>query len=110
MSVEDEFGEAMHGIYVSAVKEAKYTPHEFHRMLTERGGLATARDLINRPKPSDGYTNLYMRGFLRLTVEAVILDNPRWHVLFTPAELETCRQRLIEYQYPPALGSDRSSL
>jgi len=103
MSLEEEFDEAMHDIYVTAVKEAKYTPHEFHRMLTERGGLATARDLINRPKPSDGYTNLYIRGFLRLTVEAVIFDNPRWHSLFTPDELEICRKRLLDYQYQPAL-------
>ena len=73
MSLEGEFDEAMHNIYVSAVREARYTPHEFHRMLAERGGLATARDLINRKKPSDGCTNLYLRGFLRLTVEAVIL-------------------------------------
>jgi hypothetical protein len=103
MSLEDRFDEAMHDVYVTAVREAKYTPHEFHRMLMERGGLATARGLINRPKPSDGYTNLYIRGFLHLTVEAVIFDEPRWHPLFTPEELEICRKRLIAYQYKPAL-------
>ena len=102
MSLESQFDEAMHDIYVTAVREAKYTPHEFHRMLMERGGVATARDLINRAKPSDGYTNLYIRGFLRLTVEAVIFDNPRWHPLFSPGELEICRKRLVEYEYKPA--------
>ena len=81
----------MHNIYETAVREAKYTPHEFHRMLIERGGLATARDLINRSKPSDGYTNLYIHGFLRLTVEAVIFDDLRWHPLFSQEELEICR-------------------
>lgn len=103
MSLEQQFDEAMHDVYVAAVRDAKYTPHEFHRMLDQRGGLATARDLINRPKPADGYTNLYLRGFLRLTVEAVIFDNPRWHPLFTPEELEICRRRLVEYLYEPAL-------
>jgi hypothetical protein len=103
MSLESQFDEAMHNIYVTAVREAKYTPHEFHRMLLERGGIATARDLISRAKPSDGYTNLYLRGFLRLTVEAVIFDDPRWHSLFTPEELEICRRRLVDYQYEPAL-------
>jgi hypothetical protein len=103
MSLEGQFDEAMHNIYVTAVKEAKYTPHEFHRMLMERGGLATARDLINRQKPSDGYTNLYIRGFLHFTVEAVIFDDARWHPLFTQEELEICRKRLIAYQYKPAL-------
>jgi len=105
MSLEGQFDEAMHNIYVTAIRDAKYTPHEFHRMLVERGGLATAKDLINRPKPSDGYTNLYIRGFLRLTVEAVIFDDPRWHPLFTPEELEICRERLIAYHYKPALGA-----
>lgn len=104
MSLENEFDEAMHNIYVTAVREAKYTPHEFHRMLLNRGGVATARDLINRAKPSDGYTNLYLRGFLRLTVEAVIFDHPRWHSLFTGEELEICRKRLVEYRYEPALA------
>ena len=105
MSLEQQFDEAMHNIYVTAVREAKYTPHEFHRMLMERGGLATARNLINRPQPSDGYTNLYIRGFLYLTVEAVIFDNPCWHPLFTLEELEICRKRLIAYEYKPALKS-----
>jgi hypothetical protein len=92
MSLESQFDEAMLNIYVTAVREAKYTPSEFHRMLSERGGVATAKDLINRAKPSDGYTNLYLRGFLRLTVEAVIFDDPRWHPLFAPEELEICRK------------------
>ena len=108
MSLEGEFDEVMHNIYVSAVREARYTPHEFHRMLAERGGLATARDLINRKKPSDGYTNLYLRGFLRLTVEAVIFDDLKWHPLFSPEELEQCRKRLVEYQYEPALKASTS--
>jgi len=103
VSLESQFDEAMHNIYVTAVREAKYTPHEFHRMLMERGGVATAKVLINRSKPSDGYTNLYLRGFLQLTVEAVIFDDPRWHPLFTSGELDICRKRLIEYEYPSAI-------
>jgi hypothetical protein len=103
ISLESQFDEAMHNIYVTAVREAKYTPHKFHRMLLERGGIDTARDLINRAKPSDGYTNLYLRGLLRLTAEAVIFDDPCWHPLFTPKELEICRRRLVDYQYAPTL-------
>jgi hypothetical protein len=94
----------MHNIYVTAVQEAKYMPHEFHQMLLERCGVATARDLINRTKPSDRYANLYLRGFLRLTVEVMILDDPQWHPLFTPGELEICRKRLADYQYDQALA------
>ena len=44
------------------------------------------------------------RGRLDLTVEALIYDNTEWHPLFTEEELEIVRKRLIEYEYPPALG------
>lgn len=104
MSRERQFDEAMLNIFVTAVRDAKYTPSEFDRLLLDRGGVATAKNLINRTKPSDGYTNLYMRGFLHLTVEAVIFDDSRWHSLFTPDELEICWKRIVEYQYKPALA------
>jgi len=36
---------------------------------------------------------------LDLTVEAVIHDNPKWHELFTQADLDVCAKRLKEYGY-----------
>jgi hypothetical protein len=70
-------------------------------MLHERGGIATAKALINAAKPSDGYTALYERGRLDLTVEAVVVENERWHILFTEDELEKATKRLLEYSYRP---------
>jgi len=38
-------------------------------------------------------------GRLDLTVEALIHDNPQWHPLVTPEELDICTERLTQYEY-----------
>jgi hypothetical protein len=96
-----EFDEAMMTIYRRAKAEADYPAAIFHRMLTERGGLATAKALINSERPSDGYTALYERNRLDLTVEAVVLDDQRWHQLFDAQEINRAKKRLADYGYRP---------
>ncbi len=99
--VNSKFDHAMFTIYQRARSEAGYTATIFLNMLHDRGGLDTAKYLINSRKPSDGYTNLYERGRLDLTVEAMVVENPEWHPLFTPEELEKARKRLSDYHYTP---------
>lgn len=99
MKLLAEFDSAMEDIYVRAKLEAGYTASIFHRMLSTHGGLATAKQLINDPTPSLGYTNLWELKRLDLTVEAVVVDNPRWHSLFTAEELVKARKRLRDYHY-----------
>lgn len=94
-----KFNEAMFDIYRRAKSEAGYNAIIFLQMLHDRGGLATAKYLINATKPSDGYTNLYQRGRLDLTVEAMVIENDRWHDLFTEEELAKAMRRLKEYHY-----------
>ncbi len=94
-----QFDEEMLGIYQRALSEAHYNAMRFLAMLHDHGGLQTARILGNSTKPSEGYTALFLRNRLDLTVEAVIHDNPKWHPLFTPAELTKCTERLTEYEY-----------
>jgi hypothetical protein len=101
--LEDEFTQAMFDIYRRAKDEAKYLANIFLQMVTDRGGLDTARYLINQPRPSDGYTHLYERGRIDLTVEAMIVENSKWHPLFVPEELDKARRRLVEYGYEPRL-------
>jgi len=96
-----EFDEAMLGIYQRALAEANYPATRFLHMLHEHGGMDTARILIHAPTVSDGYTALYLRKRLDLTVEAVVHDNPRWHPLFAQDELDICAKRLIDYGYLP---------
>ena len=99
--LEDEFSRAMFEIYRRAKAEAKYPANIFLQMLTERGGIDTAKFLINQRNPSDGYTHLYERDRLDLTVEAEIVDNAKWHPLFTQDEIEKARKRLFDYGYVP---------
>lgn len=102
-NLKSQFDAAMFDIYRRAKDEANYPANVFLQMITNRGGLDTARYLINQPKPSDGYTHLYERGRIDLTVEAMILENRIWHPLFTPDEINKARRRLIEYGYDPKL-------
>jgi len=102
--IKNRFNLAMWGIYKSAKNEANYNATRFLQMLHENGGLETAHILINAPTVSDGYTALWKRGRLDLTVEALILDNPEYHSLFTDDELRSAKNRLIDYQYAPVLN------
>ncbi len=97
--LEAEFDRAMEDIYIRAKAEAGYTASVFHRMLSERRGVSTAKYLINDPRPSQGYTSLWERGRLDLTVEATVFSNPKWHPLFDEGELRKAEARLQVYHY-----------
>ena len=97
-SLEHKFGQAMINIYHEA-RSIGYTPNTFYRMLTQHGGLQTAKQLINAPNISDGYTKLWKLKRLDLSVEAVVYENPEWHPLFTQEDLDECRKRLSDSRY-----------
>lgn len=99
MNLESKFEAAMFEVYRRAKQEAGYNASIFLQMLSDRGGLATAKQLINAQRPSDGYTHLYERGRLDLTVEALVVENPAWESLFAPDELQRARRRLEAYGY-----------
>jgi hypothetical protein len=69
-------------------------------MVSDKGGLEASKILINADSLSDGYTELWKRRRLDLTVEALIVQHPEWHQLFTPLEVERARKRLMDYGYP----------
>ena len=98
-ALEKEFHAAMVNVYHRAKDEADYPAIRFIQMVSEHGGCEAAKMLINADTPSDGYTELWKRGRLDLTVEALIIDNPRWQPLFEAEELDRARQRLIDYEY-----------
>ena len=103
--LEAQFTAAMFDIYRLAKSEAKYNATIFLQMITENGGGATAKTLINALQPTDGYTALYLRKRLDLTVEAVVVEHSRWHSLFTEEELDRARRRLIAYGYQPKISN-----
>lgn len=78
--------------------EAGYNATYFLQMLSEAGPTETPRRLIHSPRPSEGFTALWERGRLDLTVEAYVLQEPHLG-LFTDDELERARRRLEEYGY-----------
>lgn len=96
--LEIQFHDAMIEVYRRARSEAGYTATRFLRMLSERGGLETARYLLHAPGVSEGYTALWERGRLDLAVEAVILE-PTWRPLFTDAERKIAVTRLRDYGF-----------
>ena len=98
-ALEIEFNEAMLNIYRRAKTEAKYNATLFLRMVIDQGGLQAARTLIDSSSVSTGYTALWERGRLDLTVEAMVVQSHRYHPLFTSDELKICEERLREYGY-----------
>ena len=94
-----EFDEEMMNIYHRALSQTGYKATRFQQMLFKYKGLETARILIHSDTVSDGYTALWERKRLDLTVEATIIDNEKYHSLFSEEELKICRKRLREYNY-----------
>ena len=99
---ERHFNEAMLDIYRRAKAEAGYNATRFLTMVVERGGLETARYLLHAATVSEGYTALWERKRLDLTVEAVILQ-PEWQSLFSDVDRHIAVNRLREYGYSGSL-------
>ncbi|MCD1144566.1 DUF262 domain-containing HNH endonuclease family protein [Kocuria sp. LUK] len=93
------FNKAMQDVYVRAKKEAGYNATYYLEMLNQYGGLETARRLLASNSPSKGFTALWERKRLDLTVENTVLD-PEFQVLFNEDELELARRRLADYNFP----------
>jgi hypothetical protein len=100
-SLENKFDDAMLEIYKRAKKECGYNATRFLQMLTEHGGLETARILLQDKNLSDGFIKMWQLGYLCLTVEALIID-PTWGNLFTSEEKEFAHKRLSSAGYSPA--------
>ena len=98
---EQEFHAAMFDVYRRAKDEYGYNATRFLEMLGEHGGVGTAHILLQAPNVSDGYTALWERGGLQVTVEALVL-NPKWRDLFSPQEWSTARRRLVQYEFDVA--------
>lgn len=93
-----EFSAAMVDIFRRVVKETGYRPTYFLQMVVETSGHEAAMHLIHAGQPSDGYTELYSRKRLDLTVEALVLQ-PKWRPLFTDDDRAKARGRLQDYHF-----------
>ncbi|MBY5399499.1 hypothetical protein HFN01_32375 [Rhizobium leguminosarum] len=92
------FDKAMFAIYDQATAFGYY-PHDFRSMVEKLGGIAAAKQLINTPRISQGFTRLWEEKRLDLSVEALAVSS-KWRALFSADELKRSRQRLKEADYP----------
>ena len=98
-ALELEFHRGMLEVYRRAKEECGYNPTRFLQMVSNEGGVKTARKLLATAEPSDGFTQLWANHRLDLTVEFLVLKS-EFRPLFTPQEIITARERLILYGYP----------
>ncbi len=96
--LELQWDAAMEDIYQRAGNEAGYWAGRFHQMLGKRGGLGTARFILNKAASTDGYAHLRAVDRLDLSVEAYAL-RPEFSSLFTDKELDLARTRLAFEQH-----------
>jgi hypothetical protein len=83
-------------IYEKAKRETGYNATRFLQMVSEIGGPAAARRLLASPVVSDGFTALWERGRLDLTVETLMLRE-QYRELFSEDELDGAAARLAAY-------------
>jgi TIR domain len=98
--VEQRFHRAMIAIYETAKRELGYKATRFLQMLSDQGGLATARQLLWSDTPSDGFTTLWEHRRLDLTVEDHVL-RAEFASPFTDADREQALSRLKAYGWQP---------
>lgn len=92
------FHDAMIDLYKRAKADAGYNATYFLAMVSDVGGLETARRLVRSPNASDGYVALWERKRLDLSVEATVL-HPKWLSLFNEDEVAAARERLLSYGF-----------
>lgn len=104
MTLADDFHKAMiEEVYEAALK-AGYHATIFKRTLARKGGLETAVELLGPASVQYGFTELWKRGRLDLTMEHLVIQE-RWRGLFTPDQVAIAIDRLLEHSSPPE-GTD----
>lgn len=96
--LEKRFEQDMLNIYTTAKKECGYNATRFLQMIGVKGGLVTAKQLINKEGGTEGFTTLWMCHRLDLSVEAHVLK-PEYRDLFTDEDRKMCRGRLEKFGY-----------
>ena len=92
--LENDFENDLRDAVQRCIRECNYRPTYFLAMLGERGGRATAKALLSKQTPSEGFTKLVVDlNRPELTVENFVLE-PKYQELFEPAEIAKARRWL----------------
>ena len=97
-TIENLFHRAMVAIYDYVLLERRYDANRFLHLLVAHGGVMTAKDFLSSPGFGPGFEGLWQRGPLEKTLEYLVLQT-QFSDLFTEAEKETARNRLLECGY-----------
>lgn len=98
LTLEQQFNQDMKNIYVTAKKDLKYNAARFLQLLSQKGGVAAAKQLIAKDGGTYGFEILWEAGRLDLSIEALVL-RPEYGVLFTDEERALCAKRLKDHGY-----------
>ena len=99
-TLESLFHRAMVAIYDYVLLERRYDANRYLHLLVADGGVMTAKAFFNSPGFGQGFEGLWQRGPLEKTMEYLVLQT-QFSGLFTEAEKETARNRLLECGYIP---------
>ena len=94
---ERRFHRAMVEIYQTAKRDLGYNATRFIQMVSDRGGLAAARQLLWTDQISDGFETLRQHGRLDLSVEAHVLKD-EFADLFSDEDRQRARDRLALFR------------
>ncbi|WJH37118.1 hypothetical protein N6H14_16450 [Paenibacillus sp. CC-CFT747] len=98
-----KFHKAMLNIYQAAKRDLGYNANRFVQMLSSpQESIRTAKRFVVSPTPSDGFSELWRRGRLDLTVEALVGYHSEFESLFTEEEISAARNRLVKMGYKPS--------
>jgi len=96
--LENKFNEDMKNIYFAAKKEIGYNTIRFMKLVSQKGGLKAAKQLIAKEGGTYGFEVLWENKRLDLSVEALVL-RPEYESLFSDEERMLCKDRLGKYGY-----------
>ncbi|MBW9171222.1 hypothetical protein K2F43_08385 [Clostridium estertheticum] len=96
--IENKFNEDMKNIYFTAKRDIGYTATRFMQLISEKGGLHAAKQLIAKEGGTYGFEVLWENKRLDLSVEALVLM-PEHESLFSGNEKQICHERLKQFGY-----------
>ncbi len=76
-----------------------YPPTIFEKMIRKYRAVKAIEKVIDKPEPTHGFDRLKKEGRLDLSAEALILERPKFHKLFTDDLLKIASERLKEHGY-----------
>jgi hypothetical protein len=97
-NLRDHFHRDMIGIYETVRRKCHYRANRFIQMVQDHGGVDAAKMLLNTPGYQYGFTELYLCGCLKYSMEALVLQ-AQYAELFEQHELHEARRRLEEVGY-----------